>query len=250
VPDLAYPKDAGLLVIVPSRGRPEAVARMVQAWQETDAYEAASLVFAIDEDDPRCREYYSFARCVAQPGFATQVSFVALPTWLPMVHKLNQCATAAASTEPPWGGIAFMGDDHLPRTERWPAMLLAELGQLRTGIVYGRDGIQNERLPTWWAMTPDIVRALGRMVPADVEHLYCDNAIKDLGELAGCLRYLPDVLIEHMHPVAGKAAMDGGYSWVNRPAQYGKDRAAYERWRTAQLPMDAGIVRTLRDKVR
>ena len=129
------------------------------------------------------------------------------------------------------------------------SMLLAALGELGTGIVYGRDGIQNEQLPTWWAMTPDIIRELGAMVPANVEHLYCDNAIKDLGEQAGCLRYLPEVLIEHMHPIAGKAPMDAGYEQVNSPERYAKDRSAYARWRTAQLPMDAGIVRTLREKV-
>jgi hypothetical protein len=240
-----YPKDAGLLVIVPSRGRPESVARVVQAWWETEAYEAASLVFAIDEDDPRCREYYSIDYCVSRPGI-TQVSFVALPKWLPMVAKLNQCATAAAGAEPPWGGIAFMGDDHLPRTKHWAGMLLAELDQTRTGIVYGRDCIQNQRLPTWWAMTPDIIRTLGRMVPADVEHLYCDNAIKDLGEAADCLRYLPDVLIEHMHPVAGKAPMDAGYARVNRQEQYRRDRLAYEQWRDRELPDQAVKVRATR----
>jgi hypothetical protein len=145
-----------------------------------------------------------------------------------------------------WGGIAFMGDDHLPRTEHWPSMLLAELGQARTGIVYGRDGIQNERLPTWWAMTPDIVRTLGRMVPADVEHLYCDNAIKDLGQAADCLRYLPDVLIEHMHPVAGKAPMDAGYARVNAHGQYERDRRAYEAWRANDLARQATTVRAAR----
>jgi hypothetical protein len=245
-----FPADAGLLVIVPSRGRPESVARMAQAWRETGAYECAQLVFAIDADDPRYGEYYS-ADLPDGPEWKPQVYFHMLPAWKPMVAKLNECAVAAAAcTEPPWGGIAFMGDDHMPRTKHWAGMLLAALDQARTGIVYGRDGIQNERLPTWWAMTPDIIRTLGRMVPADVEHLYCDNAIKDLGELAGCLRYLPDVLIEHMHPVAGKATLDDGYRKVNSPGRYLADGQAYRRWRTAQLPMDAGIVRTLRDKAR
>lgn len=236
-----------LLVIVPSRGRPESVARVARAWVDTGAHEAASLVFAIDADDPRYGGY--FDQELPGADVSTQVSFVWAQTWKPMVHKLNEGALAAA-TDGGWAGIAFMGDDHLPRTKHWPAMLLAALDQLGSGIVYGRDGIQNRNLPTWWAMTPDIIRALGRMVPADVEHLYCDNAIKDLGEQAGCLRYLPDVLIEHMHPVVGKAPMDAGYARVNAGAQYQRDRAAYERWKTAQLPMDAGIVRTLRDKAR
>jgi hypothetical protein len=246
----AFPRDAGLLVIVPSRGRPESVARVAEAWRNTAAHADATLVFAIDGDDPRHADY--FDQDLPDIG-AVQVQFMAFPQWMPMVPKLNACAVAAAGASGAgvqWGGIAFMGDDHLPRTEHWVGMLLAALDQLGTGIVYGRDGIQNERLPTWWAMTPDIVRTLGRMVPADVEHLYCDNAIKDLGEKAGCLRYLPDVLIEHMHPVAGKAAMDDGYARVNRQEQYAKDKTSYRNWCTAQLPMDAGIVRTLRDEVR
>lgn len=86
------------------------------------------------------------------------------------------------------------------------------------------------------------------MVPADVEHLYCDNAIKDLGEQADCLRYLPDVLIEHMHPVAGKAPMDAGYQRVNRREQYRTDRLAYELWRQVDLGLHAGIIRTIRDR--
>lgn len=240
------PQDAGLLVIVPSRGRPESVARVTEAWRQTDAYPDASLVFAVDADDPRYSEYLD--QDLPETGHL-QVSFVWTPTWKPMVHKLNEGALAAA-TAGGWAGIAFMGDDHLPRTKHWPAMLLAALDQLGTGIVYGRDGFQNKALPTWWAMTPDIIRALGRMVPADVEHLFCDNSIKDLGDRAGCLRYLPDVLIEHMHPIIGKAPTDAGYERVNAPEQRGRDLAAYEQWRTAQWPMDAGIVRTVREKAR
>jgi len=247
---LLYPKDAGLLVIVPSRGRPDSVARMATAWRDTDAYEAATLVFAIDEDDPTLGAYLDqrvayFDQLLRDVG-QTQVTFVTLPTWLPMVRKLNECASAAATGDPGYFAVAFMGDDHLPRTPGWAATYLAALRELGTGIVYGNDGIQGQRLPTQWAMTSDIIRALGRMVPADVEHLYCDNAVKDLGEAAGCLRYLPDVLIEHMHPVAGKAPMDAGYARVNRREQYRKDRLAYEAWRDRHLPDQAAMVRAAR----
>jgi hypothetical protein len=239
---MPFPTDAGLLVIVPSRGRPESVAKVTEAWRATGAYADARLVFAIDADDPRYAEYLDQDIPDAD---SMQVGFVFAQTWKPMVHKLNEGAVAAASAGG-WGGIAFMGDDHLPRTDGWVGALLAGLSDLGSGIVYGRDGIQNRNLPTWWAMTPDIIRVLGRMVPADVEHLYCDNAIKDLGEVAGCLRYLPEVLIEHMHPVAGKAQVDDGYRRVNSPEQYAKDKAAYARWRYERLPRDADIVRALR----
>lgn len=233
-----------LLVIVPSRGRPESVVRVTEAWRATGAYADASLVFAIDADDPLYSAY--FDQDLPDIG-VTQVAFVARPAWAPMVHKLNEGAVFAAERGP-WSGIAFMGDDHLPRTDGWAARVLAELRDVGTGIVYGRDGFQNRNLPTWWAMTPDIVRALGRMVPADVGHLYCDNSIKDLGEQAGCLRYLPDVLIEHMHPMVGKTAWDDGYRKVNSSAQNGADGAAYEWWRAGRMSMDAAKVRALREK--
>ncbi len=96
-------------------------------------------------------------------------------------------------------------------------------------------------------MSASIVAALGAMVPARVEHLFCDNAIRDLGQRAACLRHLPDVLIEHMHPVAGKAEMDDGYRAVNSTRRYVEDREAYRQWRTFGLAPQAELVRALRE---
>lgn len=227
-----------LLVIVPSRGRPESVARVTQAWVDTGAYERAELVFVVDADDPQHARYWDGP----PPGL---VQFVTVDRWQPLVPKLNEAAAFAADKG--WFALAFMGDDHLPRTPGWAGRYLDELHDLGTGIVFGDDGIQGQRLPTQWAMTSDIIRALGRMVPAPVEHLYCDNAVKDLGEAARCLRYLPDVLIEHMHPIAGKAAVDAGYRRVNRPEQYRRDRIMYQSWAAGCLNDDAQTVRSLRE---
>ncbi len=44
-----------------------------------------------------------------------------------------------------------------------------------------------------------------------------DNYWRDLGTAAGCLTYLPDAIVEHLHPSAGKAALDEGYGRVNAP---------------------------------
>ena len=237
---------ADLLVIVPSRGRPESVPRMVRAWLDTGAYEHARLVYAIDADDPQHGAY--FTQALPTLGHAL-VEFVTVNPWRPMVHKLNEAALFAATDEPGYFALGFAGDDHLPRSAGWAARYLEALRELGTGIVYGDDGLQGARLPTQWAMTADIVRALGRMVPAPVEHLYCDNAVQDLGLAAGCLRYLPDVLIEHMHPLAGKAELDAGYRRVNARAQYARDRAAYGVWRSGQRATDAATVRALREGV-
>jgi hypothetical protein len=224
-----------LLVIVPSRGRPRSVARMVKAWTATGANAHATLLFAIDADDPMHAKYAAQA--------SDRARMLTVPHWMPMVHKLNHAAAAHADSH---HAVGFFGDDHLPRTKGWAKRYLDELRALGTGIVYGDDLLQGEKIPTQWAMTSDIVRALGRMVPAPVEHLCSDSSIYDLGHAAGCIRYLPDVVIEHMHPAAGKAPEDDGYRRVNSPEQAARDTREYRHWRATQLDKDAATVRTLR----
>ena len=233
-----------LVTIVPTRSRPEAVERVVEAWQATGAFDdGAELLFVVDRDDPRCDDYRA-ALITCRPG----VSAAYADVWRPLVPKLNRIAVALAVGRSAMH-IGFAGDDHLPRTKGWAGRYLATLYSQITGIVYCDDGYQGQNIPTQWAMSADIVRALGRMVPAPVDHLYCDNAVRDLGLGAGCLTYLDDVLIEHMHPVAGKAPDDPQYQRVNSREQYRSDRPAYRGWaRGGGLADDVAIVRALIDQ--
>jgi hypothetical protein len=218
---------ADLLVIVPSRGRPGSVASVVRCWDVTGGWEHADLMFAIDGDDPTVTWYRA-----ALPHAAAAFE---VPVWQPMVPKLNAAAVDRAAD---YFALAFMGDDHRPRTPGWAGAMLAALRDMGSGVVYGDDLLQGERLCTSWAMTSDVFRALGRMGPAPVEHMYCDNAVMTLASSAGCLRYLPEVVIEHCHPLAGKAEWDSGYARVNRAEQYQADRVAYDGWLAGQLALD------------
>lgn len=233
---------ADLLVIVPTRGRPGNARRVLEAWDATGAWADAALVFAGDADDPQIGGYRRLAderRDDHRYWWLTE-----LPAWEPMVSKLNKVATREARN---FWALGFAGDDHLPRTPGWARSYLDALRELGTGIVFGNDLLQGERLPTQWAMTADIVTALGRMVPAPVEHLDSDSSIHALGRAAGCIRYLSDVVVEHVHPAAGKAPEDDQYRHWNRPIQVKKDRRAYDLWRSAQLAKDATQVRALRE---
>lgn len=229
--------DTDLAIIVPTRGRPDNIARVIEAWTDTEAWQVARLVVAFDVDDPQADGYRALAALTDGP-----VDWVEFPIWLPMVYKLDETARGIAGD---FFALGFAGDDHLPRTGGWASRYLAELRRLGTGIVYGDDGYQGAKLPTEWAMTSDIVRALGRMVPAPVEHMYCDNSVLDLGRVAGCIRHLPDVVIEHLNPYAGKGEMDAQYRRVNSRQQYAKDRADYQRWRRTRLHDDAETIRTM-----
>lgn len=228
-----------LAVIVPTRGRPDNIRKVIAAWDETQAWADADLILAVDADDPKRDGYQEFVKPQGQ------IWAYEMNEWMPMVTKLNWAAQNVALAGKHFA-IAFAGDDHLPRTPGWAAAYLAALRELGTGMVYGDDGYQGAKLSTEWAVTTDAVRALGRMVPAPVDHLYCDNAMMDLFGGAGALRHLPEVRIEHMHPAAGKATSDAQYDKVNSAKQYRGDRAAYETWKRTGLDRQIEIIRRLR----
>lgn len=204
-----------LCVIVPTRGRPQNTARLLLAWKATGADGLPS--FVVDSDDPCFMEYS------AQPSYMVPRE----PTGGGMVDALNEEATRLAW---PARAVGFMGDDHLPRTSGWDVAVAEALGDLGSGIVYCNDLFQGENLPTAVFMTADIVRALGYMAPPVLRHLYVDNVWKAWGEGMGRLAYLEDVIIEHVHPAAGKAEWDDGYLAVNNADLYATEAAAYERY--------------------
>jgi hypothetical protein len=123
------------------------------------------------------------------------------------------------------------------------------LRDLGIGIVYGDDLLQRDRLPTQCAVTADIVRVLGWMAPPTLTHLAVDDWWLRLGQQADCIRYLPAVVVEHMHPVAAKAAWDAGYARVNSPGMYQRDLRELDRLVRDALPAAADAVRSLRESL-
>jgi hypothetical protein len=232
-----------LLVIVPSRGRPATIAALTEAFDNT-CTASTRLVFAIDDDDPTAADY-----AAAIDPMDTALDLVML--WVnhgakTMVSALNNAALDLLDRDPRIKAVAFMGDDHLPRTDGWDQRYLDALAEMGTGIVYGDDLLQHERIPTQAAMTADIIRALGHMAPPVLTHLFVDNYWRDLGQAADCLRYLPEVVVEHVHPMAGKAVWDDGHRRVNAPAMYQRDSDAYADYAGSHLADDIAKVKALR----
>jgi hypothetical protein len=227
---------ADLVVIVPSRGRPRAAVELAESFRDTCETNTCP-VFAIDSDDPAAPGYND----VVQLGLAS----VLICESTSMVDALNRRARGFAELEKELrpAAIGFMGDDHRPRTKGWDRAYLDAL-DAKPGIVYGNDLIQGANLPTQCAISVEVVRALGHMAPPVLTHLYVDNYWRDLGRAAGCLTYLPDVIIEHLHPLVGKAAMDEGYRRVNAPQMYQRDQAAYAAYMAEHGDRDFAAVRT------
>jgi len=250
-----------LVVIIPTRGRPGAIPELIESFLETCG-EDTSIIFAVDDDDPLLDDYGTAVReslyigGTDPDGWRTWerrdktinagVCVIDNPT--NMVGALNRTAAYVLNPEilVNFGvkAIAFMGDDHRPRTAGWDTAYLEALGA-KPGFVYGNDLHQGRRIPTQVAISVSVVRALGHMAPDVLTHLYVDDYWKNLGTSAGCLTYLPEIVVEHCHPAAGKAGWDPGYVRVNDPGMYARDeKAIQDYWeaygsRDIRLVMDA-----------
>ena len=216
-----------LLVLCPSRGRPDSARELLDTFQRTKSNTSSYLAFVVDIDDPTAGEYprgtYVIER--GRPG---------------MVDALNRVAGNEVSK---YGYIGFVGDDHRFRTKGWDNVMLAYLSRAGGGFAYANDLLQGENLPTAVFVSSEIVKELGYFAPPNLAHLYVDDSWKLLGDGADCLYYFPDIIIEHMHPYAGKAEWDEGYKRVNDSAVVSADRWAYEAWVAGEASADIARVR-------
>ena len=107
--------------------------------------------------------------------------------------------------------LVFMADDNRIRTKDWDVILYESIKNVKFGIAYPNDLLQGENLPTVVMLDSMIVRTLGYMVPDMFVHQYADNFWKDLGQRFNTLRYLPDVVVEHLTWVNQKSSIDPLY---------------------------------------
>lgn len=215
-------KPSDMTVLVPTRGRPQTIRPMVEAWWTTQTQ--ARLVFAVDDDDPELPAYLAEYRHLIEgrDPFKMHVG-----PRLRLAGTLNELTALHA---PHAAAIGFLGDDHRPRTVGWDTRF-AECLSGGAGVVYGNDLLVGDRFPTAVMMTSDIPLALGYFCPPGFVHLCLDLVWKDWGHGMGRITYLDDVIIEHLHPANGKAVFDERYAEVNSAEQVHADSTAYYDYR-------------------
>lgn len=234
---------ADLVMVVPTRGRPWRIPGLVAAWRDTATFPDATLLLATDADDPHQQAYTDVCDLARRADPGLDLRILVFEQRRPMVDKLDACALTAAQTGA--AAVGFAGDDHLPGSYGWARALHRAATDPTPGVAWGDDLHRGPDLPTHWVMDSRIITTLGVMVPAPVQHQFCDRAVLDLATAAGCARYLPEVIVEHRHYAAGKALKDPGYRAVNSKAQFEADRDRYRRWRGRDLPVQATAVRDL-----
>lgn len=209
-----------MLVIVPSRGRPDNITALIESWESTRTY--AELLVAVDSDDEMLERYEMVLENA--PSWAT----IHVSPRKRMCPTLNDRAMESVER---YDILGFMGDDHRPRTHGWDRRFAGALAQTGgVGVTYGNDLIQGPNLPTAVWMSSCIVETLGYMVPPGIRHLFADDSWKAWGNGIQRLTYVPDVVIEHVHPVAQKAEWDTTYQECNSGDVWEADEKAFHAY--------------------
>lgn len=214
-----------LVLLVPSRGRPQNVARLVEACDKTCRTDML-IHFGFDEDDVQLG-----ANLVANHGgLSTVLPRMGLAAWT------NQLAGEHLDSR--W--LCSIGDDMVPVTSGWDERLCEAAGP--AGMSYPNDKRRDD-IPECIVMSASLVAALGWICQPGLDHWYVDNVWRDLGQ-GGILRYLPDVVVEHRHPnVTGEP---GDRTYADAAERYGHDLAAYQKWRLRDMARDVAAVRRVR----
>ena len=205
-----------IAILTPSRERAGQLELMLDAIVETECSSKIEVYIGLDDDDLSSgyapTDWYGDVRLHWTVGPRDQ-----LAGW---TNRLALQALADGHDI-----LASFGDDHRPRTAGWDLQVIDAFADMGPGLVYTRDGLQDERLPTapfWHAY---VIRALGYFFPPTLSHMYADNWWLKFATDLRRFRFLPDVLIEHCHPATGKVAPDA----INaaNDTHYAADEAAY-----------------------
>lgn len=220
---------SGLLTLVPTRNRVENALELLDVWYNTSTEDTSGLLFVVGTEDTRYNEYFDKIPRAHIIDFPERG----------LVKALNYAAPLFVSQ---YEAIGFMGDDHRPRTIGWDLHYLESLRGMGSGYVYGNDLLMGERIPTQVAISSTIIETLGFFGPTGFTHLCVDLTWKDMGEGLRRIEYLDDVIVEHMHPAAGKAREDRGYKEVNSKSMVQRDTEEYFRWKEHDLPCELRLV--------
>ena len=171
-----------LIVLCPTRGRPKAAHAVWESFMDTRTDDRVRLHFALDEDDPTYDKY--------PPGKAKY------PSRGP-VQALNLAFARHVVTE----NAKYVGticDEQRFITVGWDRRILDALDEQGGGMVFPNDLINPGTMPAAPFMSVSMLRAVGYLAYPLCTTNYYDNVWKDLAEGVGKLKYLDDVIVQHL----------------------------------------------------
>jgi Glycosyl transferase family 2 len=191
-PEGSEPSHEKISIVVPTRGRPENVRRLVESINST-AEEVPEVVLYIDDDDK------ASADCAQSLG----VKHVVGPRC-----TLSDCWNRAAQHAT--GDILMVGGDDLVfKTKHWDRMVKQGFASCedRILLVHGEDGHWGNRFASHPFLHRKWIDTVGYFTPPHFSSDFTDTWLNDVANALGRRMYL-SFEHEHLHPLFGKADWD------------------------------------------
>ena len=191
-------KPALISILVPSRGRPPTLARMITSSAKTALHpRRVQWVVRLDDDDPMLDRYLHLP--FAGVSYLTGQRELLSECW-------NECATAARGEI-----LMHCGDDLTFETNGWDQMVRDAFAAVpdRIAFVYGDDLSPNfPDLGTHGFVHRRWVETVGYFVPPLFSSDWNDVWLTEVAQMIDRARPLPEMVTEHHHWSFGKADRD------------------------------------------
>ena len=184
-------------VLCPTRGRPSNMLRLAESiFSMASSKGEVELIFYIDEDDTVSKEK------AEELVLRYPIKYMVGPR-IVLSQMWNECYKLASTDSEIFH---HCGDDVVFRTPQWNLRIEEEFEKVEDRIlfVFGRDGIVDSPvLGTHGFVHKNWVDVIGYFVPPYFEYCYNDTWLTEVATSLGRVRYLPEILIEHLHPCIG-----------------------------------------------
>lgn len=172
---------AMISVLIPERGRPEMLDRLVQSLVDTAGQDSNyEILVAIDSDDPAWPDN-RWLEWEASLGLLGHVETFRWPRPLTLGEKLNALAREAK------GDIFwFLANDHIVETPEWPAIIRAAAKKLpnSVGVLYPHDD-SHPGHASFPILTRHTTSAVGFFMPPCYPYWFIDTHWDHLGIMLG-----------------------------------------------------------------
>lgn len=228
-----------LTTIMPTMSRPDRAKEAFDSHDRTAILDGTSMLPITNGADGRRQEYLQWfwgAGIDYEDGRGT------------MVQLSNMAARRLVRK-----GVDIIGwsaDDQIFRTDGWDARVIHEFSNPNVAFVMTNDLHYGAEKAVNIYTRAEIIKALDWFLYPELQHLYVDNVWVELGNKSNSLVFLQDVIVEHMHPVYGKAKNDAQYDKLHMPENYKRDGEAFEKWKAERMDADAKVVRECLESLR
>lgn len=197
---------------MPTYGRPHHLEKLESSPGGLPPYDDFMLL--LTDTDPRLVEYDRWPyRKMVRPAKSLGDQFRAILPCFPYERSYG-----------------ILTDDHIPQTKWWYSFMTAAAGDRLIAIATAPGSTAS--LPGEPCFGGGLVRAMGSIMPAPVNHNSTDVIWREIGDAFNLIRVVPEAVILEQHPNHGNAPMDDTYKrGAFNPDFKESDPAAHYAWK-------------------